>query len=169
MAIHQVFAGTWSPLGATCEAGGVNFELHSARASGVVLLLFADPTGPATDEIRLQTRTRNVWHAYVAGVRPGQWYGYRVEGPYQPEHGLRFNPHKLLIDPWARASSDKCRNVGNLLLGYDARSAALGLRLNARDDAYLMPKAIVIDDAFDWDGDAPPNLPLEALVIYGYT
>jgi isoamylase len=166
MAMLQVSPGNWYPLGATFEPGGVNFALFSAHATGVVLLLFGDPAGPAIDEIRLETRTRNVWHAYVAGIRPGQLYGYRVEGPHVPEQGLRFNPHKLLIDPYARALSGQCRNVDNLLLGYDSGSAVLDLSLDARDDAAFVPKAVVIDEAFDWDGDAPPDLPLEAMVIY---
>jgi len=162
----QVSAGNWFPLGATCDSGGVNFALYSVHATGVVLLLFAEPTGAATAEIRLERRTRHVWHAHVAGIRPGQLYGYRVEGPYAPEHGLRFNPHKLLIDPYARALSGKCINVDNLLLGYDASALVRDLSLDARDNAAFVAKAIVIDDEFDWDGDAPPNLPLEAMVIY---
>ena len=166
MASHRLDPGNWYPLGATCEPGGVNFALYSAHATGVVLLLFDDPEAPASDEIRLVTRTRNVWHGHVAGVRPGQLYGYRVEGPYAPEQGLRFNPHKLLIDPYARALVGACRNTDNLLLGYDAGSAAGDLSLDRRDDAALVAKAVVLDDRFDWGGDAPPNLPLEALLIY---
>jgi glycogen operon protein len=174
MTTSRLSPGNWFPLGAHCEPEGVNFALYSAQASGVVLELFDDAAGPPTAQIRLLQRTRNVWHVFVAGLRPGQLYGYRVEGPYRPEQGLRFNPNKLLIDPYARALSGKCRNIDNLLLGYDAASAARDLSLDTRDNAALVPKAVVIDDAFDWDGDAPPGLPLEALVIYevhlkGYT
>jgi glycogen operon protein len=132
----------------------------------VVLQLFPDAAGPATAEIRLQTRTRNVWHAFIAGVGPGQLYGFRVEGPYEPAQGLRFNPHKLLIDPYARALSGTCRNVDNMLLCDDAGSSDGDLSLDIRDDAPFVAKAVVVDDAFDWGDDAPPDLPLEAMVIY---
>jgi glycogen operon protein len=169
MTTLQTLPGQWFPLGATCQPGGVNFALYSAHATGVVLVLFADAEGAATQDIRLATRTRNVWHVFVAGIQPGQLYGYRVEGPYEPAQGLRFNPHKLLIDPYARALAGTCRNVDNLLLGYvasDPDDPARDLTFDARDSAGVMAKCIVIDDAFDWQGDATPNLPLEALVIY---
>jgi isoamylase len=166
MAPVQVTPGNWFPLGAICDSAGVNFALYSARAFGVLLVLFDEPGGAPTHEIRPQTRTRNVWHAHVAGLAPGQLYGYRVEGPFAPASGLRFNPHKLLIDPYARALIGKCVNVDNLLLGYDPGSPERDLSLDTRDDAPCLPKAIVIDDGFAWDGDAPPNLPLEDMVIY---
>jgi glycogen operon protein len=174
MAKLTVTPGKWFPLGASCQAGGVNFALYSAHATGVLLQLFDSPDQPPTAEIRLETRTRNVWHSFVAQLRPGQLYGYRVEGPYLPEQGLRFNPHKLLIDPYAKALLGRCSNVDNLLLGYDSHSLARDLSLDSRDDAALVPKAVVVDDNFDWHGDKHPALPLESLVIYevhvkGYT
>ena len=174
MATLDVSPGTWYPLGATRVPGGVNFALQSAHATGVVLQLFDEPDGAPSAEVRMATRTRNVWHAFVAGVKPGQLYGYRVEGPYVPQQGLRFNAHKLLIDPYAKALTGSCRDPHNLTLGYDPASPACDLSFDTRDSALVVPKAIVIDDAFDWQGDAPPNLPLEALVIYevhvkGYT
>ena len=174
MATHPVTRGNWFPLGATCTADGVNFALYSAHATGVVLQLYADSGGNASEEIRLESRTRYVWHVHVAGLRAGQLYGYRVEGPHVPEQGLRFNARKLLIDPYARALSGVCRDVQNLLLGYDAASPERDLSLDNRDNAALVPKAVVIDDAFDWGGDVPPDLPFETMVIYevhvkGYT
>ncbi len=159
--------GRWYPLGATLGPGGVNFALQSAHASAVDLLLFDAPSGPPTDVIQLARRTRNVWHGFVAGLGAGQLYGYRVDGPFRPEQGLRFNPHKLLIDPYARALAGRCRNIDARLLAYDPASPALDLSLDLRDDADLVAKGVVVDDdAFDWQGDAPPDLPLESLVIY---
>ncbi len=165
--MFRVSRGRWYPLGAQCMPGGVNFALFSAHATAVDLVLFAEADGPPTQVIRLATRTRNVWHAFVSGIGPGQLYGYRVEGPYVPERGLRFNPHKLLIDPYARALSGTCRNVDGLLLAYDPGSSAHDLSFDTRDSAACVAKGIVVDDdGFDWRGDTPPDLPLEALVIY---
>jgi glycogen operon protein len=161
-----VLPGRWHPLGATCIDGGVNFALYSASATGVVLELFDAPSAPPSVRIRLSSRTRHVWHAFVAGLGPGQLYGYRVEGPYEPEQGLRFNPHKLLIDPYARALSGPHQGTDEAMLGYDPRSAQRDLSFDTRDDATLVPKAVVLDDAFDWDGDTAPDHPLEATVIY---
>ena len=97
------------PLGATWDGKGVNFALFSAHATGVDLCLF-DRTGKRqTDRIPLPRRTDQVWHVYVEGVHPGQLYGYRVHGPYEPQRGHRFNPHKLLIDPYARRLFGKLR------------------------------------------------------------
>ena len=166
MATLQITPGKWYPLGAECAAGGVNFALYSANATGVELLLFNAADAPPSAVMALPARTRNVWHGFVAGVSAGQLYGLRVQGPYVPERGLRFNPHKLLIDPWARALSGKCRNTGGQLLAYDPTSHGRDLTLDTSDNTAAMPKAIVIDDAFDWQGDAPPNLPFEKLVIY---
>src|SRR6185369_14061285 len=91
------------PLGATPVAGGVNFALYSRHASAVFLLLFDDPNGEPTDVIRLEHRDKFIWHAEVRDVGPGQLYGYKVQGEYRPESGLRFNDAKLQLDPYARA------------------------------------------------------------------
>jgi isoamylase len=163
---RSISAGRFHPLGATPEAGGTNFALYSKHATEVFLLLFDTATGEPTDVIRLEHRTRFVFHALVAGVRPGQLYGYRVRGPYDPARGHRFNEHKLLVDPYAKALTGKPRNEANLLLGYDATSPDRDLSYDTRDNVHLVPKAIVIDDAFDWQGDAPPAIPFEQMVIY---
>jgi glycogen operon protein len=170
-----VSEGQWFPLGANCVEGGVNFALFAAHATGVRLQLFDADGVTLRAEVRLSHRTRNVWHVFVAGLGPGQHYGFRVEGPYQPAQGLRHNPCKLLIDPWARALSGPCRIVDGRALGYDAGSPLRDLAPDPRDDAEIVPKAIVVDEsAFDWEGDKALNLPLETLVIYevhvkGYT
>src|SRR5260370_40404449 len=98
---YRVSAGRFHPLGATAAHEGTTFALYSKHGSDVFLLLFDAPDGPPTDVIRLAQRTRYVFHAFVHDVRPGQLYGYRVRGSYEPARGFRFNEHKLLIDPYA--------------------------------------------------------------------
>ncbi len=161
-----VTAGSFHPLGATPLLGGTNFALYSKHATAVFLELYDDPGKPPTDVIQLVHRTRHVFHAFVAGIRHGQLYGYRVRGPYLPAKGHRFNEHKLLIDPYAKAIHGTARDEDNLLLGYDATSPLHDLSFDARDNGHLVPKAIVIDDAFDWQDDAPPMIPFEEMVIY---
>jgi len=163
---RKVTAGRFYPLGASPLADGTNFALYSRRATEVALLLFDEPDGEPTDVIPLESRTRYVFHAFVHGVRPGQLYGYRVRGPFDPARGLRFNEHKLLVDPYAKALSGKPRNLDNLLLGYDVTSSAQDLSQDTRDSARFVPKAIVVDDAFDWTGDTPPHVPFEEMFIY---
>ncbi|HKE85157.1 MAG TPA: glycogen debranching protein GlgX, partial [Vicinamibacterales bacterium] len=163
----QVVNGREYPLGATVVDGGVNFALYSRNASAVFLLLFDTADGPPTDVIELQNRDKFVWHAEVRGVGAGQLYGYKVQGEYRPEWGLRFNAAKLLLDPYAKAVTGKFRNENNLLLAYDARPGAGEFTLDLRDTAASSPKSIVVDDAaFDWQGDRPPDLKLEQLFIY---
>jgi isoamylase len=154
------------PLGATLTATGVNFALYSMHAAEVFLLLFDAAGDDPTDVIRLDQRTKYVWHALVQDVRAGQLYGYKVRGDYRPAQGLRFNEHKLLIDPYARAFTGPVRNPDNLLLAYDANAGDGDLSLDTRDDTAVVPKCIVVDDAFDWQGDLLPSVPLESLVIY---
>jgi glycogen operon protein len=132
----------------------------------VFLLLFDDPAGEPTDIIRLEERTRFVWHAFIPGIKAGQLYAYKVRGDFNPAWGMRFNESKLLIDPYAKALTGKARNQDNLLLAYDASSPARDLSLDTRDNTRLVPKSIVCDDDFDWQGDAPPGIPLENLFIY---
>jgi isoamylase len=174
MSPPALLPGQGFPLGASCVAGGVNFALYSAHATGVVLVLFDRADAAPTAEIRLTQRTRHVWHGLVAGLGPGQLYGYRVEGPYQPEQGHRFNPHKLLLDPYARAISGPVHGTHGSLLGYDVASPLRDLSFSTDDSARHAPKAVVVADDFDWAGDVAPDVPLEATVIYevhvkGYT
>jgi isoamylase len=163
---RRVSVGRHTPLGATVQEDGVNFALYSRHATEVFLILF-DRTGAfATDVIRLEERRQFVWHGFVHGVRPGQLYGYRVRGPFDPARGHRFNEHKLLIDPYARALFGKATNRDNLLLAYDAASPERDLSIDRRDSAEVMPRCIVTDDSFDWQGVEPPDLRLDQLVIY---
>ena len=158
-------AGRPYPLGGTPRDGGVNFALYSRHAEQVFLLLFDEPASPPTDIIQLTQRTRHIWHGFVEGIAPGQLYGYKVCGRNDPAHGFRFNPHKLLIDPYAKALTSKLRDL-DLLLGFDKSSPSLDMSLDRRDNDHVVPKGIVRDDAFDWQGDAPPRIRFQDLVIY---
>ncbi len=158
--------GSLFPLGATLVADGVNFAVFSRHATEVYLLLFDTPDGEPTDVIQLRERDKLIWHARVKGLKAGQLYGYKVGGEYRPEWGLRFNDSKLLLDPYAKAVTGKFRNVDNLLLAYDARPGAGDLVRDTRDNTAIVPKGIVVDDAFDWQGVHSPNFGLEELVIY---
>jgi glycogen operon protein len=163
----QVVNGHEYPLGATVVDGGVNFALYSRNASAVFLLLFDNAHGAPTDVIELQNRDKFIWHAEVRGVGDGQLYGYKVQGEYRPEWGLRFNDAKLLLDPYAKAVTGKFRNENNLLLAYDPRPGAGEFTIDQRDTAASSPKSIVVDDAaFDWKGERSPDLKLEQLFIY---
>ena len=158
--------GLFYPLGANLSEEGTNFALYSQNATGVFLLLFDRADGEPTDIIQLENRIQFVWHCFVRGIKAGQLYAFKVRGPFDPSRGLRFNENKLLLDPYAKAVTGKCFNKDNLLLAYDAMSASQDLSFDARDSTAAFPKCIVIDDRFDWQGDAPPNIPLEAGIIY---
>ncbi|HQU12647.1 MAG TPA: alpha-amylase family glycosyl hydrolase, partial [Thermodesulfobacteriota bacterium] len=163
---RKLSPGWHYPLGATLGMGGVNFSLYSATAEEVWLLLFDRPDGNPTDIIRVQDRDRYAWHVFVHGAGAGQLYGYKVRGPFDPGRGLRFNDRKLLIDPYAKALTGKIVNEDNLLLAYDPGDPARDLSLDRRENQTIVPKAIVVDDRFDWRGDAPPSIPFERMVIY---
>jgi isoamylase len=159
-------AGKHYPLGATLQSDGVNFALYSQNASAVYLLLFNKTDGAPTDVIRLDNCTKNVWHSFVHGIQEGQLYGYKVQGAYDPRHGQRFNENKLLADPYAKAFLGKFQNQDNLLLGYDALSPEKDLSFDVRDNTRLVPKCVVVNDAFDWKGDRSPEIPLEKSFVY---
>jgi isoamylase len=163
---RRVTAGQHTPLGATVGDDGVNFALYSRHATDVFLVLF-DPSGETeTDVIRLGERRQFVWHAFVHGVRPGQLYAYRVRGPWDPANGHRFNDNKLLLDPYARALHGKARRQDNLLLGYDPNAPGRDMVQDQRDSAAALPRCIVVDDRFDWQGVEPPRIPLDKLIVY---
>jgi isoamylase len=159
-------AGKYYPLGATVQDGGVNFALYSKHAREVFLLLFDGPSGPPTDTIRLDNCSRHIWHCFVQGIGPGQLYGYKVRGEYNPERGLRFNEHKLLLDPYARALTGKVANHDNLLLGYDPLAPGRDAVMDSRDSSAVLPKCIVMGGSFDWQGDERLDIPLPELIIY---
>ena len=158
--------GAYFPLGATVSAEGVNFAVQSKNAAAAYLLLFDSPDATPTDVIEMTHRDKDIWHVFVHGLRPGQLYGYKMGGDYTPESGLRFNDAKLLLDPYAKAVTGKFRNVDNLLLAYDPGAGGHDLVPDARDNCAVVPKAIVVDDTFDWQGTTSPNLDLAQLIIY---
>ncbi|MGN6170298.1 MAG: glycogen debranching protein GlgX, partial [Solirubrobacteraceae bacterium] len=162
----EVWPGSPFPLGATWDGGGTNFSLFSEFAEGVELCLFHDD-GEET-RIELTERRALNWHCYLPGVGPGQRYGYRVHGPYAPEDGHRFNPAKLLIDPYAKAIEGVVgwAHDANVLPYVPDGSEDADLEFDDEDDAAAMPKSIVIDDAFLWEGDRPPRIPFAQTVIY---
>jgi len=155
-----------NPLGATWDGAGVNFALYSANATAVELCLFDYPTdGNASTTVPLNPHTDGLWHGYVAGLAPGQLYGYRVHGPYAPRDGHRFNPAKLLLDPYAKAISGPVV-WSDSLCGYAHGESHEEERPDSRDNAAFMPKGLVIDPAFDWEDDRPPRTPWNRTVIY---
>ncbi len=162
----KVSAGDYYPLGATPHKGGVNFAIYSQNAGEVFLLLFDSADGEPTDIIRLENRTRYIWHTFVHRLKAGQLYGYKVRGDYNPAYGMRFNENKLMIDPYAKALTGKLRNENNLLLAYDPNSSLRDLSLDTRDNSGIVPKAIVVDDSFDWKGDVRHEIPFEKMIIY---
>ncbi len=158
------------PLGATPNGGSVHFGLVSRNATGVWLQIFDDPEArkPA-HEFYLDPerhRTGDVWHCDIYGLCAGALYLYRVEGPFAPEKGLRFNPHRPVLDPYARALTGSFRWDLRNALGYDKNSDKRDLSLNAHEGAEGFPKCIVMDDTFDWQGDRPLNYPLKDCIIY---
>ncbi|MGA8530117.1 MAG: glycogen debranching protein GlgX [Acidobacteriaceae bacterium] len=151
------------PLGATPTSKGTNFALFSEHATGVSVCFF-DEAGQQTDCIALRERTAFVWHGLIRGIQPGQRYGYRVEGPWQPENGHRFNPSKLLVDPYAKALTGEV-DWKAPIFPYDTKTGN-DLTRDDRDSAAGVPKSIVIDSRFDWVDDSRPDIPLADSVIY---
>ena len=157
--------GLPAPLGATWDGRGVNFALFSAHATAVDLCLF-DATGrKETRRIRLGLRTGDIWHGYLTGIYPGQLYGYRVHGPYEPEQGHRFNPNKLLVDPYARQLFGRVR-WHDALFGYRLGALRGDLTMDRRDSAPMIPKCVVVDNAASWGKDRPPARAWSDTLIY---
>lgn len=162
----RVWPGKPYPLGATWDGAGVNFALFSSNATKVELCLL-DAEDAATDSTRitLPEQTDLVWHCYLPDVRPGQLYGYRVHGPYKPEEGHRFNPYKLLVDPYAKAITGNLR-WNDAMFGYKIGDPAEDLSMDNRDNAGFAPLSVVIDPAFTWGEDRNPRIPWHKTVIY---
>ncbi len=154
------------PLGASWDGKGVNFALFSEHAVAVELCFFDEAHGSGESaRWSLPQRTEHVWHGYLPGVAPGQLYGYRVHGPYDPDAGHRFNPAKLLIDPYARAITGDL-HWGDEMLGYAIGGPEQNMALDERDSGHGMMKGLVTDPAFDWEGDRPLRIPMEETVLY---
>jgi len=162
----RIWPGSPHPLGATWDGEGVNFAIFSEHATAVELCLFDTPeSAEPSDQVSMPAATDRVWHAYLPDVRPGALYGYRVDGPYAPEEGHRFNPAKLLIDPYAKAVSGTIR-WSDELFGYTIGDPAEDLSLDPRDSAGAIPKCVVADPAFTWGDDRAPDTPWNRTVIY---
>jgi isoamylase len=163
--ITAVWPGNPFPRGATWDGEGVNFSLFSANATKVELCIF-DPTGRRElQRIALPERTDEIWHGYLPEARPGLLYGYRVHGPYEPTKGHRFNPNKLLIEPYAKHLEGPLR-WSDAHFGYRIGHSKADLSFDKRDSAGGMPKCRVVDPAFTWGDDRPPRTPWHDTVIY---
>jgi glycogen operon protein len=161
------YPGSPYPLGATWDGSGVNFAIYSENAEAIDLCLFDQAYGaPEVMRIRLREQTDFVWHAYLPEARPGQIYGYRVYGPYDPEHGDRFNPNKLLLDPYAKSTTGRIE-WSDAMFGYTIGNGdAADLSMDRRDSAPGMAKGVVIEPAFSWGDDRPLRTPWHDTVIY---
>jgi isoamylase len=162
----RVWPGKPYPLGAVWDGMGVNFALYSDHADEVELLLFdtAEAEGPAAT-IRLPERTGPIWHCYLPNIRPGQLYGYRVYGRYEPERGHRFNSNKVLLDPYAKAIGRPLR-WDDSLFGYEIGHQNADLSFSKADSARFAPLGAVVEERFEWGDDRSPAIPWEDTVIY---
>lgn len=160
---RTILPGKPYPQGATWDGMGVNFALYSETASGVELCLY-DHDGNG-ENISLPERFGGIWHGYVPAVKPGQLYGYSVHGPFDPEKGQRYNPAKLVIDPYARALSGQV-NWDAPVFAYNLGAPAEDLSCNAEDDAWGVPKSVVTTPHFEWENDRPPLIPMDESIIY---
>ena len=162
----RVWPGSPHPLGATWDGEGVNFAIFSEYAEAVELCLFdsRDPTREV-ERAELKERTSFIWHGYLPDVRPGQLYGYRVHGPYEPAKGHRFNPNKLVLDPYAKVVTGRLQ-WDDALFGYEIGDADADLSFSEQDSGPSLPKCQVVDTAFSWRDDRRPNVPWSRTVIY---
>ena len=152
------------PLGSTCDGTGTNFALFAEHAE-TVELCFYNQKGVEEERITLSQKTNHIFHVYLEGILPGQRYGYRVHGPYQPGNGFRFNPQKLLLDPYAKAISGEVR-WNEAVFGYDINHAEADLVPSSHDSAPFVPQAVVVADAYDWGNDRRPEIPRHQSIIY---
>jgi isoamylase len=161
----KLWKGHAYPLGATWHGDGVNFALFSENATGVELCLFDRLGTTETARVTLTERANYVWHGFLPSIRPGQLYGYRVHGPYDPPRGHRFNPNKVLLDPYAKAIDGRV-DWSEEMFGYTIGDPEEDLSMDRRDNAARVPKSVVIDSMFSWGTDLRPNRQLDETVIY---
>jgi glycogen operon protein len=164
----DVWPGRRYPTGATWDGKGTNFSLFSENAERVELLLFASADAQAPSAtIEVVERAASMWYCYLPGVGPGTFYAYRVHGPYEPAKGHRFNAAKLLLDPYAKAIGGTI-DWDDALFGYAVGTGGDNADLNRddRDSALFLPKSVVVDQSFEWDGDSPPHTPWNNTIIY---
>ena len=162
----KIWPGKPYPLGAEWDGAGINFSLFSENAERVELCLFDSlDSKHESARIPMRERTAHAWHAYLPEVRLGQLYGYRVHGPYEPQRGHRFNPAKLLLDPYAKAIAGTIK-WSDELFGYPIGHTDGDLVPDGRDSAEFLAKSLVVDPAFTWGDDAPPRTPWHKTLIY---
>lgn len=162
---YSISDGAAAPLGPTVQKTGVNFALFSAHATSVTLCLFSPDGKTETDHITLPARSGNIWHGFVKGLKAGQLYGFRVDGPYDPKNGHRFNTHKLLIDPYAKnLFGDFVQH--DSIYGYDVHAPEKDLSFSTSDSAPYIPKSIVGEPHFNWGDDATPDTSWADTIIY---
>jgi len=162
----RIWPGRPYPLGATWDGGGVNFALFSEHGTKVELCLFDSVDAiKEVEKIPLRELTNQVWHAYLPDALPGQLYGYRVHGPYEPAKGHRFNPNKIVLDPYALSIGRELRWADELF-AYRIGDKTEDLSFDDRDSAPFAPLAVVVDPAFTWGDDRPPNVPWHKTIIY---
>jgi len=162
----RVWPGNPFPLGATWDGEGTNFAIYSENATEVEVCFFESPqSAEPTRCVRLRERTAYVWHGYLPGVKPGTLYGYRIDGPYDPGRGLRFNPFKLVIDPYARALAGRV-DYAHHPYAYPFDQPGEDWVMDDETSAAGVPKGVVVDDRFDWGDDRPPRIPWHRTVIY---
>ncbi len=163
--VRTIYPGDPYPLGAIWDGEGVNFSVYAENATGVELCLFDSGEKLNEERIPVKERSHHVWHVYLPDVVPGQLYGYRVYGPYEPENGHRFNPNKLLLDPYAKAINGTVQ-WHDSLFAYEIGSSDGDLSFSDSDSAPYIPKSVVIDHRFDWEGDIKPKLSYHKTIIY---
>ena len=159
----ELYPGHPYPLGPTWDGKGVNFSIYAGHATAVELCLFEENCGENYAVVNLFERSSQIWLVYIPGIRPEQCYGYRVYGPFDPLNGQRFNPNKLLIDPYAKAISGSV-NWHESLYGY--KIGEDDLTFSDRDSAPFVPKSVVIDPAYDWEDVKAPNTSYHKSIIY---
>ncbi len=160
------YPGAPYPLGATWDGEGVNFALYAENATRVDLCLFDEPKDSReTACVRLADRSNHVWHVYLPGIKPGQLYGYRIDGPFEPSEGHRFNRNKVLIDPYAKAIAGTI-SWHDSLFGYEMGHPDGDLHFSETDSSPYIPKSVVVDGQFDWEGDKPLKTPYNKTIIY---
>ncbi len=162
---HALGPGRPWPLGASFDGDGVNFAVFSAHAERIDLCLFAPDGRKELVRLPFSERDGDVWHLYVGGLTPGSLYGFRAYGPYAPEAGHRFNPNKLLIDPYAGQLSGRLK-WSDALMGYKVGSPRGDLSYDTRDSAFAVPKSVVVDASFNWGTDQAPGHAMDQSVIY---
>jgi glycogen operon protein len=164
--LSKQWPGSSYPLGATWDGKGVNFAIFSEHATAVDLCLFDSPEAEKESErVRFTEYTDHVWHAYLPEVLPGQLYGYRMHGPYEPQQGHRFNPNKLLLDPYAKGIGRDVKWADEVF-GYRVGDPKIDLSFDDRDSAAYAPLAMVIDPAFTWGSDRHPRTPWHKTIVY---